>query len=165
MLQKIKTPLGEMIAFANSEGLCLLKFTDSAQVAQLLAEVQTIGTSDHRYDPQTILKQTQIQVIEYFNQSRKTFTLPINCYGSPFQQAAWNILKKIPYGTTISYQEQAIALNKPTAYRAVGTANGRNKMELIIPCHRVIKKNNRLAGYAGKIWRKEYLLTLEKTVN
>lgn len=165
MLEKIKTPLGEMIAYANSEGLCLLKFTDSAQVAQLIAEVQTIDTSNHRYDPKTILKQTQTQVIEYFNQSRKTFTLPIVCYGSPFQQAVWNILKKIPYGTTLSYQEQAIAIYKPTAYRAVGTANGRNKMELIIPCHRVIKKNNRPSGYAGKIWRKEYLLALEKTVN
>jgi len=165
MLQKIQTPLGEMIAYANSEGLCLLKFTDSAQVAQLIAEVQTIGTSNHRYDPKTILKQTQTQVIEYFNQSRKTFTLPIICHGSPFQQAVWNSLKKIPYGTTLSYQEQAIAIHKPTAYRAVGTANGRNKMELIIPCHRVIKKNNRPSGYAGKTWRKEYLLALEKTVN
>jgi AraC family transcriptional regulator of adaptative response/methylated-DNA-[protein]-cysteine methyltransferase len=162
VIKKISTPLGEMIAFANLDGLCLLKFSDSAKITELISQIAQINHYHHQYQPETVLKQTQAQISEYFNQQRKIFTLPINCYGTTFQQAAWDILKKIPYGTTLSYQAQAIALNKPNAYRAVATANGHNKIALIIPCHRVIRKNNSAGDYAGKRYRKEFLLTLEK---
>ena len=162
MIKKISTPLGEMVAFANPDGLCLLKFYDCVNLTELISQIVQINHYQHQYQPETVLKQTQDQITEYFNQQRTIFTLPVHCYGSTFQQAAWAILRKIPYGTTLSYQAQAIALNKPAAYRAVGNANGRNKIELIIPCHRVIRKNNSAGGYAGKRYRKEFLLALEK---
>lgn len=162
MIKKISTPLGEMIAYANPDGLCLLKFFDCANLAELISQTSQINHYQAQYQPKIVLNQTQTQITEYFNQKRKIFTLPIFCYGSPFQLAAWEILKKIPYGATLSYQNQAMALNKPAAYRAVGNANGRNKLELIIPCHRVIRKNNTLGGYASKSYRKEFLLALEK---
>ena len=112
MIKKISTPLGEMIAYANPDGLCLLKFFDCANLTELISQTSEINHYQGQYQPKIVLNQTQTQITEYFNQKRKIFTLPIICYGSPFQLTAWKILKKIPYGTTISYQDQAMALNK-----------------------------------------------------
>lgn len=103
------------------------------------------------------------QLKEYFAGKRKTFDVKLDInQGTEFQQEAWKALLAIPYGETRSYQDQAIAMKNPKAVRAVGGANHRNPISIIIPCHRVIGKNGKLTGYGGGLFRKEYLLDLEK---
>ena len=102
------------------------------------------------------------QLNEYFTKKRKTFEIPLQMVGSPFQVKCWKELLKIPYGQTISYKEQAIRIENEKAYRAVANANGQNMIDIIIPCHRVISSNKSLGGYNGGVEIKEYLLKLEQ---
>lgn len=104
-----------------------------------------------------------IQLDEYFQGKRTTFSLPFKLTGTPFQLAVWKELQNIPYGQTTSYKEIAQKINKPKAYRAVGMANNKNPLPIIIPCHRVIGSNGKLIGYAGGLKLKNYLLELEKS--
>ena len=90
------------------------------------------------------------------------FDLPLLLDGTEFQQIVWKELQKIPYGSTRSYEQQAIAIKNPKAIRAVARANGDNRIAIIVPCHRVIGKDGKLVGYGGGIWRKQFLLNLEK---
>jgi len=110
-------------------------------------------------EPAGILEEVQRQLDEYFDGTRTTFDLPLAEHGTPFEQAVWNELKAIPYGTTTTYQEIARALN--SSPRAVGRANGRNAISIVVPCHRVIGSNGSLTGYAGGIPTKQRLLGLE----
>jgi methylated-DNA-[protein]-cysteine S-methyltransferase len=103
------------------------------------------------------------QLDEYFRGSRKRFSLKLLLQGTPFQKLVWQGLQKIPYGKTASYGDVARAIGHPHAYRAVGNANNRNPIALIIPCHRVIGSDGNLVGYGGGLWRKEWLLNHEKT--
>ena len=102
------------------------------------------------------------QLEEYFVGKRKNFDLYLNMCGTDFQVSTWNALKTIPYGKTASYLDMAKAIDKPKAVRAVGGANHKNPISIIVPCHRVIGSDGSLTGYGGKLWRKEYLLNLEK---
>ena len=111
-----------------------------------------------------LFEQLKAELDEYFSGSRKAFDVPLDYRGTDFQKQAWNALLKIPYGETRSYQDQAIAINKPKAVRAVAGANHRNKLSILIPCHRVIGKNGSLTGYGGELWRKEFLLKLENAL-
>lgn len=111
--------------------------------------------------PTKILKQAVKELTEYFKGKRTHFDVPLNPTGTEFQKAVWNELTRIPYGETISYQELAIRINKPKAVRAVGAANGKNPLWMIVPCHRVIGKNGSMTGYAGGISLKKKLLLLE----
>lgn len=111
--------------------------------------------------PTKILKQAVKELNEYFAGKRTKFDVPLNPSGTEFQKAVWNELTRIPYGETISYQELAIRINKPKAVRAVGAANGKNPLWMIVPCHRVIGKNGTMTGYAGGISLKKKLLLLE----
>lgn len=108
-----------------------------------------------------LLSMATIQLDEYFQGKRTTFSLPFKLTGTPFQLAVWKELQNIPYGQTTSYIAQKI--NKPKAYRAVGMANNKNPLPIIIPCHRVIGSNGKLIGYAGGLKLKNYLLELEKS--
>jgi len=96
-----------------------------------------------------LLSMATIQLDEYFQGKRTTFSLPFKLTGTPFQLAVWKELQNIPYGQTTSYKEIAQKINKPKAYRAVGMANNKNPLPIIIPCHRVIGSNGKLIGYAG----------------
>lgn len=109
----------------------------------------------------TLLSQAHTQLIEYLKGKRKEFTLPLNPCGTPFQQKVWEILRSIPYGTTLSYKDVAIKAGNPNASRAVGMANNRNPIPIIIPCHRVIGADGKLVGYGGGLPIKVKLLTLE----
>jgi len=102
------------------------------------------------------------QLDEYFSGKRHDFDLPLDLQGTPFQKRVWEELLKIPYGTTISYKELAIRLGDVKAIRAVGTANGANHINIIVPCHRVIGSDGKLVGYGGGLWRKKWLLEHEK---
>ena len=109
-----------------------------------------------------LLSDAIAQLKEYFSGTRKCFSLPLQPDGSEFERAVWQELQKIPYGEIRTYKEIAIAIGKPTACRAVGSANGKNPISIIIPCHRVIGANGKLTGYAGGLGVKKYLLDLEK---
>lgn len=110
-----------------------------------------------------LLSMATIQLDEYFQGKRTVFSLPFKLTGTPFQLAVWKKLQNIPYGQTTSYKEIAQKINKPKAYRAVGMANNKNPLPIIIPCHRVIGSNGKLIGYAGGLKLKNYLLELEKS--
>lgn len=110
-----------------------------------------------------LLSMATIQLDEYFQGKRTTFSLPFKLTGTPFQLAVWKELQNIPYGQTTSYKEIAQKINKPKAYRTVGMANNKNPLPIIIPCHRVIGSNGKLIGYAGGLKLKNYLLELEKS--
>lgn len=111
-----------------------------------------------------ILENTIIQLNEYFNGSRKEFNLKVSLSGTDFQKNVWNELLKIPYGETLSYKSLAIRVGNEKSVRAVGSANGKNKICIIVPCHRVIGANGSLTGYAGGIDRKQWLLNHEKNI-
>ncbi len=110
----------------------------------------------------SLILETEKQLNEYFSKKRKKFDLPLESIGTPFQMRVWQLLQQIPYGTTQSYKEIAIKMDNPLAVRAVGTANARNPISIIVPCHRVIASNGNLAGFAGGLDRKKVLLDLEK---
>ncbi len=104
------------------------------------------------------------QLIQYFNGERRVFELPINQPGTAFQQTVWNGLAIIPYGKTISYIQLAVKTGDSKATRAVASANGKNNVAIIIPCHRVIGANRTLVGYGGGLWRKKWLLEHEMKI-
>jgi AraC family transcriptional regulator, regulatory protein of adaptative response / methylated-DNA-[protein]-cysteine methyltransferase len=160
-LKRLETPLGPMIACAVNEGICLLEFTDRKM---LETEFMSLAKSLNAHiiqgnNPHFDTLEHQLE--EYFEGSRANFTVPLFLQGSKFQQSVWRVLQTIPYGATMSYKEQAYALNNPSACRAVARANGMNKISILIPCHRVIGSDGQLTGYGGGLWRKQYLLDLE----
>lgn len=108
-----------------------------------------------------LLKEATKQLNEYFKKQRRIFDLPLQPEGTSFQRKVWEELKKIPYGKTKSYKELALSLGDPKKVRAVGMANGKNPLSIVLPCHRVLGSNGRLTGYAGGLWRKEWLLKHE----
>lgn len=109
-----------------------------------------------------LIKKTAKQLREYLEGNRKVFSVPMNPIGTTFQKKVWNILQRIPYGETWSYKQVAEAIGNPKACRAVGMANNKNPIMIMIPCHRVIGTNGKLIGYAGGLGVKEVLLGLEK---
>jgi methylated-DNA-[protein]-cysteine S-methyltransferase len=120
---------------------------------------------DWRHEPaHACLTQTARQLQEYFAGTRMEFDVPLDLQGTPFQQSVWKELQAIPYGSTISYAQQAQRLGKPLATRAVGAANGRNPVSIIVPCHRVVGAGGAVTGYAGGLERKRALLALEARV-
>lgn len=113
------------------------------------------------YDDLKVFEQTCSELDEYFKGTRKSFTVPLQTSGTPFQKQVWEALLEIPYGETRSYEDIAIKIGNPKACRAIGMANNRNSIGIIIPCHRVIGKNGTLVGYAGGLDKKVALLELE----
>ncbi|RVU02650.1 methylated-DNA--[protein]-cysteine S-methyltransferase [Mucilaginibacter limnophilus] len=113
-------------------------------------------------EPETeLLKTVSLQFDEYFEGKRMVFDFPINQPGTAFQQRVWQYLLQIPYGTTTSYGAMSRAMNDPLAIRAIASANGKNNLWIVVPCHRVIGSNGSLTGYAGGLWRKQWLLEHE----
>jgi AraC family transcriptional regulator of adaptative response/methylated-DNA-[protein]-cysteine methyltransferase len=110
----------------------------------------------------TLLSRLHQELHEYFEGKRKEFSVPLDLPGSPFMRGVWDGLRRIPYGETRSYQEQARMLGKPEAVRAVARANGDNRVAIVVPCHRVIGADGTMKGYGGGIWRKKLLLELER---
>lgn len=110
----------------------------------------------------SVIIQCKTELAEYFAGKRKEFNVPIHQDGTEFQHRVWNELMKIPYGKTVSYNDIAIALGDKKSVRVVGSSNGKNKISIIVPCHRVIGKDGSLTGYAGGMWRKQWLLNHEK---
>ena len=158
----IETNLGTMVAAATDKGICMFEFADykllDLQLKQLAASFKTSLVQGENPHFDTL----QEQLDEYFKGERKDFDIPLDLVGTEFQKQVWFSLLKIPYGCTTTYAKQAELVGKPTAVRAVANANGKNKISIILPCHRVIGTNGSLTGYGGGIERKKKLLDFEK---
>jgi AraC family transcriptional regulator of adaptative response/methylated-DNA-[protein]-cysteine methyltransferase len=161
---KIATPIGEMAAAATSAGICLLEFTEGKDLSLSadLEELAKLLNTKVRKGWNILLWRLRKQLKEYFKGARKEFSLPLVTPGTDFQIEVWNNLKKIPYGSTISYHKQAENLNNPEAMRAVAQANSSNRIAIIIPCHRVIGSDGSLVGYRGGLKRKKWLIDHER---
>jgi AraC family transcriptional regulator, regulatory protein of adaptative response / methylated-DNA-[protein]-cysteine methyltransferase len=158
----VETPLGAMLAVASDEGLCLLEFTDRKALATELADLRKRFDSAIAFAPHPFTSQVARELAEYFEKSRTSFDVPLAPCGTPFQRAVWDALLAIPHGRTATYAEQAARLGRASAVRAVATANGANRLAIVIPCHRVIGSDGSLTGYAGGLWRKRRLLDHER---
>jgi len=152
-----------VFACASNKGICLLEFTDRRMLetefrdlCKRLNAVILPGKNIH-------LDHVQSEILEYFSGKRKNFTVPLHTPGTAFQNTVWKLLREIPYGETRSYKQQAITLGNPKAIRAVASANGHNRVGIIIPCHRVIGSDGSLTGYGGGLHRKRWLLDFEKS--
>ena len=159
---RFTTLLGPMFACASDEGLCLLEFTNRKMLETEFKDLAKRLNAIILPGKHPILDLTQLQLQEYFNGSRKSFSIPLNTPGTDFQNEVWKILQDIPYGATRSYKKQAEILGNAKAVRAVASANGMNRIAIVIPCHRVIGENGALTGYAGGLARKKWLLDHER---
>lgn len=140
----ISTPMGPLTLFAEENCLAALVFGDYGG-----------------YDHLPLFEETRRQLEEYFSGTRQNFDLPLNPSGTAFQRRVWRALLDIPYGTALSYRELARRADCPKGYRAVGQANGKNPIPILIPCHRVIGADGTLGGYSAGLDRKRFLLELE----
>jgi methylated-DNA-[protein]-cysteine S-methyltransferase len=144
------SPIGTLELVSNDEAVISIMFND-----------QNENVSVPEVVPQ-VLQDCYEQLHEYFEGKRQEFTFPYMLSGTPFQKMVWNALVDISYGQNVSYQDIAKAIKNEKAIRAVGHANGKNKLSIVIPCHRIIGSNGKLTGYAGGLWRKEWLLNHEQ---
>ncbi|MCB0722877.1 MAG: methylated-DNA--[protein]-cysteine S-methyltransferase [Ignavibacteriae bacterium] len=156
-----ESPLGHIILAANDKGLCLAEFSDRRMLEYQLKVLNKYFKSPLVPGRNKFIEQAESELEEYFKGNLKNFKVPIEYPGTEFQQKVWEGLRNIPYGTTVSYVELAKNVGTPKGSRPVGTANGMNRLAIIIPCHRVIKNDGSLGGYGGGLWRKKRLLELE----
>ena len=161
-LARMATPLGPMVAGAIADGICLLEFADKSMPEIQFARLKKVfhaqllpGMSDH-------LSMLSRELDLYFQGRLREFKVHLILAGTEFQKKVWRALQTIPYGQTRSYKQQATLIGQPKAVRAVGRANGSNRISIIIPCHRVIGENSQLIGYGGGLWRKRFLIDLEQ---
>lgn len=155
--KKIESPIGQLMLLASEDKLLEIKFNSSTENAEF---------SDNAEEKSDlpIFHDTEVQLDEYFRGKRDSFSIPIVLNGTEFQQKVWKQLQSIPYGETISYQQLAKHVGDGKKARAVGNANGKNPIPIIVPCHRVIAKDGSLGGFGGGLPIKRYLLELEGIV-
>ncbi|WP_394764912.1 methylated-DNA--[protein]-cysteine S-methyltransferase [Stenotrophomonas sp.] len=152
LCRRIDSPVGPLLLAADNNGLRHIEFRENRHPADHGGWHG--GDSD-------LLRAAEAQLGEYFAGKRTTFDLPLAPRGSDFQVAVWRELARIPYGTSISYAQLAVRMGNANAMRAVGAANGRNPLPIVLPCHRVIGTDGALVGFGGGLPVKEYLLRLE----
>jgi AraC family transcriptional regulator of adaptative response/methylated-DNA-[protein]-cysteine methyltransferase len=162
MVTRISTPLGPMVAAATDRALLLLEFADRRMLERQIQRIRARLRATFTPGDNDVLARTQAQLTEYFDGRRRSFEVPLALDGSEFQRAVWQELLRIPYGETRSYSDQARAIGRLDALRAVARANGDNRIAIIVPCHRVIGADGTLTGYGGQLWRKRALLDLER---
>jgi AraC family transcriptional regulator, regulatory protein of adaptative response / methylated-DNA-[protein]-cysteine methyltransferase len=153
----VYTPIGGMVAVTSDAGLHLLEFPRRARLQAALAKRPAVMFG------RTALADTlQAQLTAYFAGRLDQFTIPLAAQGTLFTQTVWQALQAVPYGTTRSYAALATQMGAPRAIRAVGRANGANPLAIVIPCHRLLGADGALTGYAGGLWRKEWLIAHER---
>ena len=149
------SPVGELTLLGSDAGLCAVMWENEKE--NRVWKPDSVKKKSH-----PVLEGAMIQLSEYFADTRVSFDVPLDLHGTEFQLEVWNALADIPYGKTISYAIQAQRLGRPQAMRAVGAANGRNPISIILPCHRVVGANGSLTGFAAGIDTKKWLLDHEK---
>ncbi len=160
-LSWIRTVAGPLVVGTTEQGVCLLEFSDRRMLETQFRTLRRRFCAALLPGSNGVVIALQQQLQEYFSGERRRFTIPLSYPGTPFQQKVWAALLDIPYGSTCSYRELASKVGHPQAVRAVGTANGMNRIAILIPCHRVVNANGELGGYGGGLWRKRMLLHLE----
>lgn len=158
----IDTPLGAFLALADLQALYLLEFVDRRGLEKEILDLRRRTRSYVVPGESPILDQAAVELQDYFSGKSLDFSVPLELVGTHFEQAAWKLLRTIPPGQTRSYGWMAERLGKPGAARAVGQANSRNHLAIIVPCHRVIRSDGSLSGYGGGVWRKRWLLDHER---
>lgn len=153
LYRHIDSPVGPLLLVADADAMRVIEF-DNPRHPYPRSDAWRPGDN-------AVMRNAARQLAEYFDGRRRQFDLPLSPQGTAFQQQVWNTLAGIPYGRTISYAELARRVGKPTAMRAVGAANGRNPLPIVLPCHRVIGADGSLTGFGGGLPTKQYLLTLE----
>lgn len=153
---QLDSPIGRLRLVATDQGLSRLLFDGQAD-ADLRSDGDSTRTDDH-----PVLAAATTQLEEYFAGQRQEFDVPLDLAGTEFQRAAWSALASVPYGETRSYRQQAEAVGRPKAVRAIGAANGRNPVPIVLPCHRIVGSDGSLTGYGGGLPIKEYLLNHEQ---
>lgn len=152
MFRELESPIGRLRVYASPDALLAIDFDDGEHACPTASPAAT---------RQRLLDRAIDQLRGYFDGQVRSFDLPLAPVGTPFQRAAWGVLAEIPYAQTLSYAEQARRLGRPRAVRAVGAANARNPLPIVLPCHRVIGADGRLVGYGGGLERKRWLLEHE----
>lgn len=156
------SPIGPLFLASTDQGLCLIEFgAEESSLTGLHAWCRKHRIAAKVEKDDSKLSLTKQQLTEFFSGSRRSFTIPLDLYGTPFQKLVWQTLTEIPYGEVRSYKDIALAIGSGKAVRAIGGANNRNPIPIIVPCHRVIGSNGSLVGYGGGISIKEHLLALE----
>lgn len=156
------SPIGTIIAGSTDKGISFLYFKDRIDMDSLIENLMKQFKKKIVEGTNNLLDQLETELKEYFDQERHNFSLPIDINGTEFQKTVWKELLLIPYGQTRTYKQLAEKLDKPDAMRAVGNANGKNPLSIVIPCHRVVHKDGKRMGYGGGIERKKFLLELEQ---
>lgn len=156
---RLDTKLGPMVAVADDEALYLLEFGERAE-RQVERLRQKTGAA---VEPGLIgpIRAIEQELADYFEGTLRAFTTPLRLIGTPFQRQVWETLRQVPYGETRAYSDVAASIGKPTAYRAVGAANGANPISIVIPCHRIRGADGDLTGYGGGLARKQWLIQHE----
>lgn len=149
------TPVGVVLVVVSDAGVQRIDFVDHNH--------EEASASNNASGAHPILADALLQLTEYFEGTRTTFSLPLDIDGTEFQQLAWFALARIPYGRTMTYGEQAANIGRPRAVRAIGTANSKNPIAIVLPCHRVIGADGSLTGYAGGLDKKIWLLDHERS--
>lgn len=150
---RFESPIGELVITASDSGVTGVWFPG--------ADVPAFQQDDGREPRSGLLARAREQLAEYFAKARTTFDLPLDPPGTPFQRRVWSALRAIPYGTTVSYSDLARRLGDVRATRAVGAANGKNPIPIVVPCHRVVGARGELTGFGGGLDRKRWLLEHE----
>ena len=163
-IQHYESPCGELILGSFEGKLCLCDWMFEKRRASIDKRIQKALGADYEEGVSDVIRETIIQLDEYFARQRKTFDIPLVFTGTEFQNSVWQELLNIPYGKTVSYGELAKKLGNPKAVRAVAAANGANPISIFVPCHRVIGGNHKLGGYGGGLEAKKGLLDLEMGV-
>ncbi|MCK5147045.1 methylated-DNA--[protein]-cysteine S-methyltransferase [bacterium] len=163
VITRLTTSLGPMLAGVVDDRLCLLEFVGRRMLETQMKRLNSRLNARCMPGQHPLFNELNRQLQAYFDSRLKIFDLPLILPGTDFQKMTWQGLMQIPYGETRSYQEQAAFIGRPKAVRAVASANGDNRIGIIIPCHRVIGKDGKLAGYGGGLWRKKRLLELERS--
>ncbi len=158
----VETPLGPMVGGSDGSALVFLEFTNRRMMEAQIETLKKRFRVGFVPKDDDIIRRTRRELEEYFAGKRRAFSVPIAFPGTPFETKVWNQLVEIPYGETISYEDLAARIGSKGAVRAVGSANGRNRITILVPCHRVVNKSGALGGYGGGLWRKEALLSLEQ---
>ncbi|GAA3917133.1 methylated-DNA--[protein]-cysteine S-methyltransferase [Litoribacillus peritrichatus] len=162
LISRLTTPIGPMFVCATDQGICLLEFVDRRMLETEFKDLQRLLKARIITGENAHIWQAKQEIKEYFDGERTAFEVPLDTPGTEFQNQVWQALMAVPFGETSTYQQQAEKINKPKAVRAVGTANGYNRISIIVPCHRVIGKNGKLVGYGGGLERKRWLLEHER---
>ena len=151
-----ESKIGELLIEATDKGICTIHFKDKSEKIPDYKSIQNKQPLHH-------ISQLKIELTEYLCGSRTKFNVAVDMQGTEFQIKVWEALLKIPYGVTRTYKEQSILIGDVKAIRAVGTANGKNPIAIVVPCHRVIGSDGSLTGFNGGLWRKKSLLELESS--